>query len=539
MTRRLPLWTMLMVPAAAVLVLYAPILGTGFLGDDFGLLHGFDGCAGLDGMARCVGKMFVSGVGPPSNQYRPLTMATFALNVAIGPNPFGWHLVNVLLQAANAALVALLAWQVVGDDAPPARAAALMAGWLFAWFAPAVEATAWIAARFDGLALLWLLVAASAFVASRSWRDRYGLASLGATVLSYMSKESATIGVPLILALSWWKQGEGDGALRKIAQALRGAVPWLLIAIAYFGLRRLLFGDPFRFFPGSSPLETLLRGEWLANVPAMADWARVALPEPGPRRVFIGSGTLLLLCALASAVAERAKVRALAALAFAVLAAFALLLPHWRWSGDGEGGRVLLAIGAIAMTAAALPLAAAGRPRTLAWVSAVVLLGSQGLLAQATIARWVRAGDDTRALASALARTASGIPASGYAFVVVPDHVGAIPFGRNAQGGLMLPPVQEASLGPRLVVQTDQELARWPDLFTRDIIGRLKREPLTSVAANPMTPKVPPPYALPDRWFCWSAGARSLVPVELALEPDLGNWDAAWRTALSRAGCAG
>ena len=76
MTCRLPLWTMLMVPAAAVLVLYAPILGTGFLGDDFGLLHGFDGCAGLDGMARCVGKMFVSGVGPPSNQYRPLTMAT-------------------------------------------------------------------------------------------------------------------------------------------------------------------------------------------------------------------------------------------------------------------------------------------------------------------------------------------------------------------------------------------------------------------------------------------------------------------------------
>ena len=76
-----------------------------------------------------------------------------------------------------------------------------MAGWLFAWFAPAVEATAWIAARFDGLALLWLLVAACAFVASRSWRDRYGLASLGATVLSYMSKESATIGAPLILAL--------------------------------------------------------------------------------------------------------------------------------------------------------------------------------------------------------------------------------------------------------------------------------------------------------------------------------------------------
>ena len=129
------------------------------------------------------------------------------------------------------------------------------------------------------------------------------------------------------------------------------------------------------------------------------------------------------------------------------------------------------------------------------------------------------------------------MPPDHYAFVVIPDHIGAIPFGRNAQGGLMLPPVQPSSLGPRLVVQTDQELARWPDLFARDIIGRLKREPLTRVAANLLTPKVPPPHTLPDRWFCWSARTRSLVPVDLALESDLGNWDMAWRAALSNAGC--
>ena len=53
--------------------------------------------------------MFVSGVGPPSNQYRPLTMASFAANALYGPDPSGWHFVNIALQMANAALVTLLA----------------------------------------------------------------------------------------------------------------------------------------------------------------------------------------------------------------------------------------------------------------------------------------------------------------------------------------------------------------------------------------------------------------------------------------------
>ena len=536
---RIPMGVMLGVPAVAAIALFFPLLGTGFFGDDFGLLHAFDGCDGFGGMVRCVGQMFVSGVGPPSNQYRPLTMASFAVNVALGADPFAWHLVNILLHAANAALVALLAWQLLGEDSPRARGAALMAGWLFAWFAPAVEATAWIAARFDGMALLWLLVAACAFAASRSWRDGYGLLSLGATVLSYMSKEAATIGAPLILALAWWKQPGGAGWLRNAAAALRTALPWLLIAALYFALRRALFGNPFQFFPGTSPLATLLRGDWLANIPAMFDWAVMALPETQARNAFAWSGLVLMLCALAAGVAERAKGRALVALVLAVLAAFALLLPHWKWSATGEGGRVLLTIGAIALVAAALPLGALRRPRGLAWIAAVVLLGSEWMLAQAAILRYVRAGDDTRALAGALASTASETPPDGYAFVVIPDHLGAIPFGRNAQGGLMLPPVQPASLGPKLIVQTNDELAHWPDLFSRDIIGRLRREPVTSVAANLLTPKVPPPHALPDRWFCWSPQAHALIRLDLALAPGLENWDAAWRDALSRANCAG
>jgi len=539
MTPRFPLWLMLGVPLAAALALYWPALHTGFLGDDFGLIHAFDGCDGVWGTAQCVGQMFVSGVGPPSNQYRPLTMATFALNAAIGVDPFGWHLVNVLLHCANAALVALFAWTLQDGDTTRARAAALMAGWLFAWFPFAVEPAAWVAARFDGLALLLLLVAACAFMRSATWRDGYGLLSLGATVLSYMSKESAAIGVPLILALAWHRQRPGIGLLRGIIGTLRAALPWLLIAAAYFAFRRIIFGDPFRFFPGSSPLMALITFEWLSSVPVMLHWATLALPETGPRTVFAASGAALMVCALAAGVAEQAKRRALAAMAFALLAAFALLLSQWQWSVTGEGGRVLAAIGAIAFVAASLPLAARGRPRALAWVAAIVLLGSQFVLTQAAVARWVRAGEDTPLLARKLAGLARATPPDTYAFVVIPDHIGAIPFGRNAQIGFMLPPIQSSPITQQLIVQTDENLAPWPDLFTRDIVGRLKRETFDPRPSSSVPPKVAPPHAMPDTWLCWSPRSRALEPVNLGLAPDLANWDAAWKQALASAECRG
>jgi hypothetical protein len=533
------MWLMFGVPAAAALALYAPVLATGFLGDDFGLLHAFDDCEGGLATLRCVGQMFVTGVGPPSNQYRPLTMATFALNAAFGAAPFGWHLVNIALHAANAALVALLAWQLAGEDTGRARAAALMAGWLFAWLPFAVEPAAWIAARFDGLALLWMLAAACAFLRSATWRDGYGALSLGATALAYASKESATIGVPLIVALAWCRQPSGTGFVARSIGALRAALPWLLVAVAYFALRRIIFGDPFRFFPGSSPLSALLTGEWLASVPVMLAWAKVALPEPTPRAVFATSGLVLMLCALAmtATVAEREKGRAVLALAMAVAAAFALLLSQWRWSVTGEGGRVLAAIGAIAFVAAALPLSAAGRPRGLALAAAIVLLGSQFALSQAAVARWVRAGDDTRALTAALAQVARSTPAGGYAFVVIPDHVGAIPFGRNAQIGFMLPPIQVPPISQQLIVQTEENLAPWPDLFTRDIVGRLQREKFDLRPSAAVLPKVDPPYALPDRWYCWSPRQRALRALDLPLAPDLTNWEAAWKGALAAAEC--
>ena len=75
---------MLAIPALAAIAVYLPALSGGFLSDDYSLLHTFYGADARELAAR-VGKTFVSGVGPPSNQYRPLTMASFARRAQSDP----------------------------------------------------------------------------------------------------------------------------------------------------------------------------------------------------------------------------------------------------------------------------------------------------------------------------------------------------------------------------------------------------------------------------------------------------------------------
>jgi hypothetical protein len=75
-------------------------------------------------------------------------MATFALNVASGDaDPLAWHLVSLVLHAANAALLAAVALHV-GRGVPGSAKAALVAGVALALFPPAVEAIAWPVAPF-------------------------------------------------------------------------------------------------------------------------------------------------------------------------------------------------------------------------------------------------------------------------------------------------------------------------------------------------------------------------------------------------------
>jgi hypothetical protein len=532
----------LAVPAIVAMVLYFPSLPGGFISDDYTMLFGaHEASASGDTIAR-VARTFLTGLATGSHQYRPLTIASFAASYAVsGIDASGWRLVNVVLHGLNAALVSLLAAQLLGEHTRRNAGAAMAAGLLFAAFPPSVEAVAWIAGRFDGLTLFFTLLSACAFVRCRDWSDRFGVMSLAAAVCAFLSKEAAAILPVLILALAAWKQFQpGKRLAQALIETLRRAVPWFILTLGYFILRRWLFGDPFSFIPGSSPWRTLVSGEWLENVQSLGPWWPRAMPESVLRQTMVAA--LLALAVLAVVVGERDRRlgRVLAVSAFATAGAVVMLLLQLAWLPNGEGGRAFYEVWAIASIGLAIPIAA-GPPRWVALASglAAVVFLAEISMTHAAIERRTAAGRDMKALAAAVAQIAENSDPGGYAFILLPDRVGAIPFGRGSQDGLLSPPIQTRSLSDRVIVQTTYDLPAWPELLRSGIVGRLQHEPLADVAAHPMAAPVSPPYVLPNRYYCFNARSHTLVELSLDFEPDLSDWATRWNSARSVAGCDG
>ena len=124
--RRAPL-----VAAAVALLGHLPSLGGGFIYDDVPTV--------LDNRSiRDLGQLGSVLRYEPS----PLLSLTWALNYAVaGPTPWPYHLVNVLIHAANAALVAALFLWMAARGRPRPSVTALWGACLFAATPMAAEST--------------------------------------------------------------------------------------------------------------------------------------------------------------------------------------------------------------------------------------------------------------------------------------------------------------------------------------------------------------------------------------------------------------
>ena len=100
--------------------------------------------------------------------YRPLVTATFKLNHLIsGFQPFGFHLVNVILHSLVTFLFVALA-----DATLPTRAGVTVAGVVFAAHPVHVEAVAGIVGRADLLAAVFFLLSILSYLRHSSLRDQ-------------------------------------------------------------------------------------------------------------------------------------------------------------------------------------------------------------------------------------------------------------------------------------------------------------------------------------------------------------------------------
>jgi len=552
-----------LLPLALCAALYAPTLAGGFLADDYTYLVSL-GWWAEDGEATArVLANFVGGIDAGSHYYRPLPIASFALNFAAGgADPAGWRGVNLLLHLACAAALAAIAAGCGARTGAPAAArvafGAAVAAAIFALSPAGPEVAAWVSGRFDALALFFTLLSLLCFQRSARWNDGYGLGGLALAVGALASKESATLLPVLVLALavappaappSFGVAPEADPGVPAVAvRAVRRAMPWLLLLAAYFAWRIALFGTPFRVYPDTEPVAALVGGDWLATLGSAAQWLRATFPVPAARALFGLALAVSVGLGGAWCLAHRTGRWAWLGLAGAVAAAVVLPLLQVRALDPlGEGGRLFYVAAAALglLVAAPCALAEPGRPwlwnraaRGIFVAATLLAVAAEAVLLHAALATWRTAGTQSKQLVAELARLPARLPADGYGFVLVPDRIGGVPFGRLAQGGLALPPVQPVSLLPRLVVQTERDLAPWPDNIRRGIVDALKRHPprevWAAVAAGTATPG-----GVPTDFLCWdSAGAR-LEPLQLSLPspPTAEAWLAAWKSALAASAC--
>jgi protein O-mannosyl-transferase len=226
---------------AAALLVYVNALPNGFTFDDgFYILE-----------SHAVKTFSLTGFFQPTpvnNIFRPLTFATFAVNWLLGgAHPFGYHLVNVLLHAA-VTLLLYLVLRTLLEAVSGAETISFAAALLFAVHPIHTEAVASIVGRAELLAAGFLLGAWLLHL-----RDHPAWA-LGCFALALLSKESAVVFLPLVLA--------GDYARQKFKPFSRYG--WIVgFTVLYVGLLWKVQGGRFEKGP-----YTFLDNP-LANLPAI------------------------------------------------------------------------------------------------------------------------------------------------------------------------------------------------------------------------------------------------------------------------------
>lgn len=161
--------------------------------------------------------------------YRPWILGSFAFDWWLGKdNPVVYHASNLLLFAANLWLVRRALSRFAEQPG-----VAWLGTLIFALHPTRAESVAWISGRSDLWSTLFMLLVMEAVVLQpRRPRTAVVLGGL-ATVLAYLSKETAVV-LPVLVALTvWCSMGRPalNGAM--LTRLLRAALPQLGVAIFY------------------------------------------------------------------------------------------------------------------------------------------------------------------------------------------------------------------------------------------------------------------------------------------------------------------
>jgi len=276
--------------ALATFLVYFPSLRNGFVWDDaqYLLENPSIRTLGLDSLRWSFSHFYAS-------NWHPLTWMSHALDLAVwGADPFGHHLTNILLHAANAVVVFILMLRLIAtagshSSAHPQqgqrqdRTALIAAGTtalLFGLHPAHVESVAWVAERKDILCALFYLLSVHAYVIAAS--RTVGGSSAGKRLSLRTDRRYLVSFVLFVLAL--------------LSKPMAVTLPAVLLLLDVFPLRRVRSWDTMR----SIVIEKLpfLAGSICSSVVTV--WAQGStgaiiqnIVAPFPTRLLVGAHALI------------------------------------------------------------------------------------------------------------------------------------------------------------------------------------------------------------------------------------------------------
>jgi hypothetical protein len=214
-------WLGAAVLALITVLVYVPAMSGGFIWDDDRLL--------TDNPAvKTIYGLYSIWFGNWAEDYIPLTLSSFWLEWHLwGLHAAGYHIVNVLLHAANAVLL----WRVLKCLGVPES---WLAALLFAVHPVCAASVVWIAERKNTLSMFFYLLSLWWFLRfdeavpsavetekSRRWRGF----SLTAFFLALLAKSSVAVLPAVLLLFVWWRRG------RVTRRDLARCMPFFILAV--------------------------------------------------------------------------------------------------------------------------------------------------------------------------------------------------------------------------------------------------------------------------------------------------------------------
>ena len=348
------------------------MLGAWYLGDDLYYVAATTADPGLlPPLAWLLGR------GDGIQYVRPLAHLTTYFEVKLfAADALYPHLLNLLLHASSAALIAWIAGRLSCS-----RGAATIAGFLFGLSPLAVPTVGWLNAHMDSLCVFFYVAALAAFVEALADRRGAWAASLALAALALLSKEPAlTLPVPIAaLALGWKREARSARGLARFA------APHVALVAAYLLARFALFGGLGGYMSEGHAVAASLKPGAMSAV--FLELPRVYLVAgnqaivPAVEALRSGAAALaLLLLAAALGTASGAAV-ALVLAGSALMAASFAPVHNMLWVGPELLNARYLYLGVVGFALAATGLvhgAFAGRSR--ATTSAAALYGLIALL---------------------------------------------------------------------------------------------------------------------------------------------------------------